>query len=277
MVWRKEYNTGIQEIDRQHQELVKIVSRLQGSLSTDAKYAEIGPTLKFLVNYTREHFESEEGIMEKIAYPDLAVHRRHHQNLIRQIDVVLHKLKNRESFTPIELYYLVSRWLMEHILNEDIKISRYYYDKVGKKMPSYLGSVEYTVEETCPEEEDCPKPLIAETIEQLYASRGKDQSDAGALCHEKIRAYYQSNPAQSLSQLKDVFESLDSLKKGETVDPGSIPGFKTSIYRSLDLRASLDQSASIDERLHFIKYLFEQQLFDDREYQRLKSEEVRLF
>lgn len=127
MIWKEEYELGVYEIDNQHKKLVEVINNFKNSIpdSTTDSRAEMGNVLAYLMNYTKFHFEAEEQIMEKINYPDLVNHRIKHKNLISKIMAVLIKIKNKESYTPIEFYYFLMSWLNDHILHEDSLIKNY--------------------------------------------------------------------------------------------------------------------------------------------------------
>jgi len=61
--WRDEYCTGDPIIDRQHQELFRIVNKLHDAMLEGHGSDVLGSTLDELTTYTNEHFDYEESRM----------------------------------------------------------------------------------------------------------------------------------------------------------------------------------------------------------------------
>ncbi|MGL1893145.1 MAG: bacteriohemerythrin [Spirochaetaceae bacterium] len=127
MEWKKEYETGIEEIDNQHKTIITIINKYNKTIADKSinSFKEIGTVLVYLINYTSFHFDAEESYMEKINYPGLHNQKELHKNLIQKLREILVKIKNKESYTPIEFYYFLMSWLNNHILGEDMNIGKY--------------------------------------------------------------------------------------------------------------------------------------------------------
>ena len=124
MEWYDSYSIGDEKIDNQHKELVKMVSRLQESITGEGLKEETANALKFLVQYTQQHFADEEELMEKIGFEGLDQHKEQHQKLVIEVTNVLLNIKKRKQFYPLELFDFLMDWLLTHIKNEDRKIGR---------------------------------------------------------------------------------------------------------------------------------------------------------
>jgi hemerythrin len=124
MDWYDDYAIHVENIDRQHQELFQVVTRLQEALTAGAMHAEIAHALKFLVEYTRRHFHDEEELMEAIGFAELASHRQQHHKLIDDVRKILLDLKKGKAIHPYELIDFLTDWLINHIRHEDKKIGR---------------------------------------------------------------------------------------------------------------------------------------------------------
>ncbi|MFT6249999.1 MAG: hemerythrin [Cognaticolwellia sp.] len=70
-IWNSNFETGVVEIDDQHQELVKIINTYSHLLvNNSARIKTIDQTLEELITYTKFHFCEEEALMSKIGlYP----------------------------------------------------------------------------------------------------------------------------------------------------------------------------------------------------------------
>lgn len=124
MEWYDDYNIGVELIDAQHQELFKVVNRLQKALAAGRAHDELADTLRFLVRYTQQHFHDEEEVMADIGFEELARHKKLHANLIEDIKNILVDLKKGKTIHPYALIDFLTDWLMNHIRYEDNKIGR---------------------------------------------------------------------------------------------------------------------------------------------------------
>jgi hemerythrin len=124
MEWYDSYCIGNEKIDSQHKELVEMISRLQESLTGATLKQETANAIKFLVQYTRQHFADEEELMERIAFEGYDHHKLQHEKLITEVTNVLLDIKKGKQINPFELFDFLLEWLFTHIKNEDKKIGR---------------------------------------------------------------------------------------------------------------------------------------------------------
>lgn len=127
MKWQDDYNTGIASIDEQHQKLCDMLNELEECMNSDNVYQVMGKILKELVEYVKFHFQDEEKVMSRIAYPKLAEHKRIHKDLVDQIVKILLDMKNGKELEAVELNIFLKKWLLNHILQEDKKFSDYFH------------------------------------------------------------------------------------------------------------------------------------------------------
>lgn len=77
VLWTPELATGIATIDAEHQELFAHV----GAFLTDADDGRADAPLEilhFLGGYVERHFRTEQELMERTRYPQMAAHAREH-------------------------------------------------------------------------------------------------------------------------------------------------------------------------------------------------------
>ena len=131
MEWQESYCIGIEEIDLQHQELVKIISRLQATLAHGNINQEVANALRFLVDYTKRHFADEENFMQSINYEELPHHKELHKKLLNDVVLVLMELKKGKTVDPLAFVDFLVNWLINHVRYEDKKIGKYVAAKGG--------------------------------------------------------------------------------------------------------------------------------------------------
>jgi len=118
ILWTEDLNTGIREIDRQHQRIIDYLNQL-GELRQGG-YAKktISRVLDETIDYTVSHFVFEEGLMEEAGYHFSDLHRKVHDIFIRKLKALKARFDAGEDIVE-ELRGLLSRWLFNHIRTED--------------------------------------------------------------------------------------------------------------------------------------------------------------
>lgn len=122
----EEYRIGVDLIDREHEELFRIVgkaSQLVKSCDDTSGYDQIMELLNKLKSYTAEHFRDEEEYMESIGYEELAAQKRAHEAFIDRLDSIdPDEIDRRPQEYLQELLEFLLGWLINHILYTDKKI-----------------------------------------------------------------------------------------------------------------------------------------------------------
>ncbi len=123
-VWNERYVTGEEQVDAEHQELVRIINWIIGNRKSTAEKQELGKVLDDLVNYAATHFAHETQLMVSCGC-DLRFLKAHvavHQDFAEKV------IKLRE--TPVNqddiehLLRFLSGWLAHHILGMDQSMAR---------------------------------------------------------------------------------------------------------------------------------------------------------
>jgi len=134
ILWTQDLNTGIREIDRQHQRIIEYLNQLDELRKSGHARKTISMVLEETIDYTVSHFVFEEGLMEKAGYHFTDLHRMVHDVFIRKLKALKAQFDAGEDIVE-ELRGLLSRWLFNHIRSED----KNYVEAVRV----YLKSVHY--------------------------------------------------------------------------------------------------------------------------------------
>lgn len=70
------------------------------------------------------HFKEEEAYMQSIEYPYLEQHHQFHQSIIDGMTKILREKKTMEEL-QISMKFITQKWLVEHILENDLKIEKW--------------------------------------------------------------------------------------------------------------------------------------------------------
>ena len=127
IAWEGDLDTGIQLIDSQHKEFIKLVNNLLDcSVISDDNQALL-KAFSFLRHYICEHFSVEETAMITYGYPFYKMHKNVHDSFREEINAMELSLraKTNQHDVLIKLNYLIVNWFMNHIKVEDRKLCGY--------------------------------------------------------------------------------------------------------------------------------------------------------
>lgn len=119
MPWTSDLELGFDEIDRQHQELVRLTNLLHEELCCPIPRREaIGAVLEGLVDYTHNHFIIEEVLFQRHDYPETAAHQAEHNGFTARAMDLLMRFEDGEEVS-VEALDLLKGWLVHHICEVD--------------------------------------------------------------------------------------------------------------------------------------------------------------
>ncbi|ALG68006.1 bacteriohemerythrin [Beggiatoa leptomitoformis] len=127
--WTDELSVGVQEIDEQHKILVGLVNRMYEAIVKRTDKDEIKRVLDELAQYTVIHFAVEESLMRIFDYPEYENHKKHHEELTKQVFDLQKKVATGEGTVSIEVLHFLRHWLTHHILQDDKKYGPFLLGK----------------------------------------------------------------------------------------------------------------------------------------------------
>lgn len=119
LAWSDKLSVGIQEIDEQHKVLVDLLNQLHQTILHQLGAEATRQKMDKLCEYTKIHFAVEESILRILDYPDYAEHKKHHEQLLAQVQALRTKMESGDHFISFELLHFLKKWLTNHILEED--------------------------------------------------------------------------------------------------------------------------------------------------------------
>ncbi len=124
-VFDSSLETGNSTIDSQHRILFDRINDLLDACANGKGRAEIATTLKFLEDYTKEHFDDEEVLQRESGYPDRVNHKKYHEGFKRVVHQLGEQLQ-KEGPTVVlvgKINSSIGGWLVNHIQKEDVKVA----------------------------------------------------------------------------------------------------------------------------------------------------------
>lgn len=158
LVWKDEFNIGIDAIDKEHQRLFSIINRLfvlRHEEQKSGKACEEG--IRYFYEHAIRHFTDEENYMELIGYKNLKIHKRVHKDFRDRTLPVLEGELKRSNYSPEAVDHFLAvcaGWLIGHTMTEDRAIA-------GKDVSRW--------EELLPAQElESMKNVIMDCVHQMF-------------------------------------------------------------------------------------------------------------
>jgi len=123
--WPGELRIGVAELDREHEQLVRIINDLHDVASSAQHGRDVAGVLLDLVRHTREHFQHEEAFMARCAYSAAAEHAREHGELLVIFSHLLGAMSAEKARLDPDTLEYIRRWLCSHIENSDAALARF--------------------------------------------------------------------------------------------------------------------------------------------------------
>lgn len=137
--WNNQLSVKVEEIDKQHQELIQIINQLYDTMIQRRGTEQIPEILERLEMYTVSHFSTEEALMRIFGYPEYQKHKEQHNQLVRELQHIRQNITDGEfHHVNSELLIYLRNWLLQHIMKADQHLGIYLEKQgIGKNKPWY--------------------------------------------------------------------------------------------------------------------------------------------
>lgn len=127
--WRDSYSVGVEKSDQEHMVLVELINETFIIVRDKGSVATLSEAIVKLIDYTKVHFADEEEALAKVNYPLLDEHKEIHLNLMEQVYEFQKQIASEGENLRTDLYKFLRDWLINHILDEDMKYGEYFIDE----------------------------------------------------------------------------------------------------------------------------------------------------
>lgn len=123
--WQTEFETGVREVDHEHQELVDLINVLHSKIGSNAGKEVIGGFLGEVFAKISAHFALEETVMRKHRYDEYAAHKADHEKLLDDIRDIMDAHESG-AFVDYEeaLGRAVRDWFVDHFKSKDARLHK---------------------------------------------------------------------------------------------------------------------------------------------------------
>lgn len=115
--------TGIAAVDEQHRAMVDLHNEISAGLTGDRPAYFVIEALARLYQYSRQHFESEEKLMQRYGFEGLEEHRREHAELLDRLRQVVLQYRSQPTAVPGKIQEFVRVWVVKHIEDADMQFA----------------------------------------------------------------------------------------------------------------------------------------------------------
>lgn len=129
MEWGDKYMVNIVIVDAQHKKLFDILNRLHVSVVEGREQGELFDILDQLIEYTVEHFQTEEELFLEHDFPGYEEHKAEHDKLTKTVIELQQKLRDGSATLSFEVLDFLHDWLMEHTLGLDKEMGPYLNER----------------------------------------------------------------------------------------------------------------------------------------------------
>jgi hemerythrin len=129
--WDESLSIGNNEVDSQHKQIFEKINALLEEMHQGKGKNTIEEVLKFLTDYIKIHFESEEKLMTSNNYPEFASHRQEHNNFALKIAYLKKKLDSEgpNSSLVLEAQSFLVNWFLNHIQKVDMELGKFLSER----------------------------------------------------------------------------------------------------------------------------------------------------
>jgi hemerythrin len=119
--WRKEFETGVADVDHEHRELVDLINQLHEQVTAGASSDRIQDFLGEVFAKIAAHFALEESIMRKHAYDEYEAHKAEHEKLLDEIRDIM---DGATADYGTALSETVRDWFVNHFKSKDARLHK---------------------------------------------------------------------------------------------------------------------------------------------------------
>jgi diguanylate cyclase (GGDEF)-like protein/hemerythrin-like metal-binding protein/PAS domain S-box-containing protein len=128
--WKEEFLSGHSGIDKEHKDIFLLANQLLKALSHQVDVVQLRHLLDRLFKHLQTHFQHEESVLEKIAYPQFSRHQHQHQQLIAEAVELLGEFDNGNIEIQTLIRFVVIELIYKHVVMDDSEWFPFHNGKI---------------------------------------------------------------------------------------------------------------------------------------------------
>ena len=130
--WKDSMSVGIDEIDKQHMQLVSLIDDLYNAMAQGKGQEELNNIFGELFDYAKTHFFTEEKYMFVHQYQGYEAHKKEHEKFIEEIKSYKKTFDEGDNKASIKVANFLKDWLTNHIMNTDQQYGPYLRERINR-------------------------------------------------------------------------------------------------------------------------------------------------
>ncbi len=185
--WDKNFETGLNEVDKQHCHLVNITNDFSALVAQDkVVFDDLETIFNELVSYTQYHFAEEENLMATMGVDQrhIKYHVTEHHGFLHDVLDLHQEMASGDQGASENLLNFLMSWLVYHILGSDMSLAR----QINAVASGKSGAEAYDSEG---QEVDLGTRLLLKSLNNLFnqvSERNKDLRDLNRHLEDKVAA-----------------------------------------------------------------------------------------
>jgi len=115
LTWNRVSSVGVRAMDQQHGVLMDTLHDIRQAVLQGAGRERVTRELSRLLEFTRQHFLSEERLLEHMGFPALEHHREAHAKMIEKFERLLENAKHGNGAQMLSAAAAPHEWFVEHV------------------------------------------------------------------------------------------------------------------------------------------------------------------
>lgn len=125
--WSNDHLIGHETIDEEHEYFFKLMQRLTNEVERgEDGQSMVIRTLSDLLDFTQAHFRYEEELMRSHAYEHYESHRKHHNQLVDQLEDFLEEVGQGVPVRNTQVLNFLKHWLKTHFQEQDLPLAQLF-------------------------------------------------------------------------------------------------------------------------------------------------------
>ena len=128
LAWAEDLNSGIDEIDHQHQQIIDLLNQVIALQKMPDKQEELTSKLLDFSKALHDHFDFEEKLLAQQGYKGLKNHKAGHEEISDLLNsLTMSVMLENNEISEYELNRIVN-WFQDHLTSEDKR----YFKSINK-------------------------------------------------------------------------------------------------------------------------------------------------
>ncbi|GEM_PF-5551597 len=133
MLDMSEYRLGIEELDRDHAELIGLIQRLDAAIRMEQGHEVQTEAIDTLVAYVDRHFGAESRLMSDYGFPSdqTEIHEAEHARLLNRVKRWQHERQTpgRRRRLTFDIAAFLNAWVYHHVAGSDVTLASFLRSK----------------------------------------------------------------------------------------------------------------------------------------------------